>query len=84
MRAARFHPGEGVRIEDVDRPSVGPGDVLVDVAACGVCHSDLHVIDGDLPLVEPRVLGHEGAGTVAETGAGVDLATGTDVTVFGG
>ena len=54
------------------------------MAACGVCHSDLHVLDGDLPLVEPRVLGHEVAGTVAETGDGVDLAAGTDVAVFGG
>jgi len=84
MRAARFHPGDGLRIEDVPQPTVGPGDVLVEVAACGVCHSDLHVMDGDLPIVEPRVLGHEVAGTVVEIGAGVDLATGTDVAVFGG
>ena len=84
MRAARFHPGEGLRIEEVPRPEVGAGEVLVEVAACGVCHSDLHVLDGDLPLVEPRVLGHEVAGTVAETGTGVDLAAGTDVAVFGG
>ncbi|PSQ39989.1 alcohol dehydrogenase [Halobacteriales archaeon QS_9_68_42] len=84
MRAARFYPGEGLRVEDVSRPDVGTGEALVEVSACGVCHSDLHVMDGDLPLVEPRVLGHEVAGTVAETGAGVDLAAGTDVAVFGG
>ena len=84
MRAARFHPGEGLRIEEVPRPEVGAGEVFIEVAACGVCHSDLHVLDGDLPLVEPRVLGHEVAGTVAETGDGVDLAAGTDVAVFGG
>ena len=84
MRAARFHPDEGLRIEEVPRPEVGAGEVLVEVAACGVCHSDLHVLDGDLPLVEPRVLGHEVAGTVAETGDGVGLAAGTDVAVFGG
>ena len=84
MRAARFHPGEGLRIEEVPPPEVGAGEVLVEVIACGVCHSDLHVMDGDLPLVEPRVLGHEVAGTVVETGAGVDLAAGTDVAVFGG
>ncbi|WP_254838171.1 alcohol dehydrogenase catalytic domain-containing protein [Natronomonas marina] len=84
MRAARFHPGEGLRIEDVARPSVGPGEVLVEVAGCGVCHSDLHVMDGDIPLVEPRVLGHEVAGTVAETGEGVALDAGTEVAVFGG
>lgn len=84
MRAARFHPGDGLRIEDVPRPGVGPGEVLVEVAACGVCHSDLHLLDGDLPLTEPRTLGHEVAGTVAETGEGVDLAVGTDVAVYGG
>ncbi|QLD88593.1 alcohol dehydrogenase catalytic domain-containing protein [Natronomonas salina] len=84
MRAARFYPGEGLRIEDVPRPEVGPGEVLVEVAACGVCHSDLHVLDGDLPLTEPRTLGHEVAGTVAETGEGVGLDVGTDVAVFGG
>lgn len=84
MRAARFHPGEGLRIEDVPRPDIGPGEVLVEVAACGVCHSDLHVMDGDMPLVEPRTLGHEVAGTVAETGDGVAIDGGTDVAVFGG
>jgi len=84
MRAARFHPGAGLEVETVPRPEVGPGEVLVEVAACGVCHSDLHILDGDLPLVGPQTLGHEVAGTVAETGAGVDLAVGTDVAVFGG
>jgi hypothetical protein len=73
MRAARFHPGDGLRMEDVAQPTVGPGELLVEVAACGVCRSDLHVMDGDLPLVEPQVLGNEVAGTVAETGEGVDL-----------
>lgn len=84
MRAARFHPGEGLRIESVPRPEPGPGEVLVEVAACGVCHSDLHILDGDLPILEPRTLGHEVAGSVAATGAGVDLPVGTDVAVFGG
>ena len=73
MRAARFHPGDGLRMEDVAQPTIGPGELLVEVATCGVCHSDLHVMDGDLPLVEPQVLGNEVAGTVAETGEGVDL-----------
>lgn len=84
MRAARFHPGEGLRIEDVPRPEVGPGELLVEVAACGVCHSDIHLLDGDMPIPRPTTLGHEVAGTVVETGAGVDTDTGTDVAVFGG
>lgn len=84
MRAARFHPGDELQIEEVPRPEPGPGEVLVDVAACGVCHSDLHLLDGDLPIAGPRTLGHEVAGTVAETGDGVALEAGTDVAVFGG
>lgn len=84
MRAARFHPGDGLRIEDVPRPDVAPGEVLVEVAACGVCHSDLHIIEGDMPIPGPRTLGHEVAGTVVETGEGVAVDTGTDVAVFGG
>jgi propanol-preferring alcohol dehydrogenase len=84
MQAARFYPGDGLRIEEVPKPDVGPSEVLVEVSACGVCHSDLHVMDGDLPLVEPRTLGHEVAGTVAETGESVGLEVGTEVAVFGG
>jgi propanol-preferring alcohol dehydrogenase len=84
MRAARFHPGEGLRIETVDRPEPGPGEVVVEVAGCGLCHSDLHLMDGDLPLTGPTTLGHEVAGRAAETGHGVGLDVGTEVAVFGG
>jgi len=84
MRAARFHPGEGLRIEDVPRPEAGAGELLVEVAACGVCHSDLHLLDGDMPIPRPTTLGHEVAGTVVETGEGVTTDEGTDVAVFGG
>lgn len=84
MRAARFHPGEGLRIEDVPRPDPGPGELLVEVAACGVCHSDLHLLDGDLPIPRPMTLGHEVAGTVVETGANVGTEPGSEVAVFGG
>ena len=48
------------------------GEVLVRVAAAGVCHSDLHAITGDLPMPLPCVLGHEGAGVVEAVGAGVE------------
>jgi S-(hydroxymethyl)glutathione dehydrogenase/alcohol dehydrogenase len=47
------------------------GDVLVRIGASGVCHSDLHAINGDLPMPTPCVLGHEGAGTVEAVGSGV-------------
>lgn len=84
MRAARFYPGDGLRIEDVPRPDPGPGELLVEVAACGVCHSDLHLLDGDMPIPRPTTLGHEVAGTVVETGGGVRTDVGTDIAVFGG
>lgn len=84
MRAARFHPGEGLRIEALDRPEPGPGEVVVELAGCGLCHSDLHLMPGDLPLTDPTTLGHKVAGRVAETGYGVDVGVGTEVAVFGG
>jgi len=57
-------------LRDVARPEPGPGDVLVRVGACGVCRTDLHVVDGDLPEPAlPLILGHEIVGVVEEVGA---------------
>src|SRR5262245_44611919 len=59
-------------LEDVPRPEVGPSDILVRVAACGICGSDVHGYDGSSGRrVPPIVMGHEAAGTVAEVGTGV-------------
>src|SRR5262249_34639537 len=58
---------------EVDIPTPGPGEILVKVAATGVCHTDLHALDGDWP-VKPRppfIPGHEGVGYVAAVGSGV-------------
>jgi propanol-preferring alcohol dehydrogenase len=65
-----------LRIEDVDQPQPDAQEVLVEVEACGVCHSDLHVADGDWPQLvpitkRPLILGHEIAGRVVEKGASV-------------
>ena len=69
-----------VRVEEVELEGPGPGEVLVKVEAGGVCHSDLSVVDGARPRRMPMVLGHEGAGVVAETGPGVgDFAAGDHV-----
>lgn len=72
MRAAVFE-GEGrpVTVEEVDLEGPRPGEVVVRVAACGLCHSDLSAMDGSFPVPVPIVLGHEAAGTVEEVGAGV-------------
>jgi alcohol dehydrogenase, propanol-preferring len=64
-------------IEDVDRPKPGAQEVLIEVEACGVCHSDLHLAEGDwpqlIPIIKKRlILGHEIAGRVAEKGVAVD------------
>ncbi|MDQ4085857.1 MAG: alcohol dehydrogenase catalytic domain-containing protein [Actinomycetota bacterium] len=73
MRAVRFHgPDQGVSIEDVARPTAGADEVVIDVAAAGVCGTELHFLDGLLtPAKTPITLGHEVAGTVAEVGADV-------------
>ncbi len=72
--------GRPMRIERVLVGPVGPGDVLVKVAAASLCHTDLEVIEGQLALTLPAVLGHEVAGTVAAIGPGVGgLAPGDPV-----
>ncbi len=61
-----------LRLQDVPVPEPGPGQVLVRVRVCGVCRTDLHIVEGDLPLVKrPIIPGHETVGIVDRTGAGV-------------
>lgn len=62
----------GVAVEDVELPDLRPDFVRVDIAAAGVCHSDLSMIDGTFAPEFPLVLGHEAAGVVREVGAAVD------------
>src|SRR6187455_3230859 len=76
MNAAvvNFAPEKGsVEIREIEKPTIGPEDVLVEVAAVGVCGSDLHqwTADHSWPVNYPVVLGHEFAGVVREVGAGV-------------
>jgi propanol-preferring alcohol dehydrogenase len=74
MRAAVVHAfDKPLRIEEVPRPEPGPGEIVVKIAASGVCHTDLHAARGDWPVrpALPFVPGHEGVGHVAAIGAGV-------------
>jgi len=73
MRAERFHADtKTVALEDVPMPEPGPGEVLVKVAFCGICHSDLSLINGTFPAQRPVVTqGHEASGTIARLGPGV-------------
>jgi len=72
MRAMLLdQPGAPLREAAIARPVPGPGQVLLDVLACGVCRTDLHVADGELPDPKlPLVLGHEIVGRVAQLGEG--------------
>ncbi|MCB0939285.1 MAG: zinc-binding dehydrogenase [Mycobacterium sp.] len=73
MRAERFYADtKTVVLEDVPVPEPGPGEVLVKVAFCGICHSDLSLINGTFPPQRPVVIqGHEASGTIARLGPDV-------------
>ena len=58
-------PGRPLRLVERDAPEPGPGQLLLEVRACGVCRTDLHLLDGELDLPTPRVLGHQIVGVVA-------------------
>lgn len=69
MKVARYYSRQDVRVEDVPVPAIGPGEILVQVKACGLCGSDL--MEWYVAEKAPTVLGHEPAGVVAEVGEGV-------------
>ncbi len=75
-----FTVSKPMRIEQVSLTPPGPGEVLIQVAAAGLCHSDLSAIEGLRPRKLPTVVGHEGAGVVVELGSGVhDINVGDHV-----
>jgi propanol-preferring alcohol dehydrogenase len=66
-------PGKPLELRDLLTPIPGPGQLLVRVAACAVCRTDLHIVDGELPNPKlPLIPGHEIVGYVKQIGAGVD------------
>lgn len=74
MKAAVFYePNEPLKIEEVETPKIGPHEILVKIAACGVCNTDLHYIEHGVPTFKkpPIILGHEPSGIVEEAGAEV-------------
>ncbi|MGH2541735.1 MAG: alcohol dehydrogenase catalytic domain-containing protein, partial [Ardenticatenaceae bacterium] len=77
---APYADSQPLVIEEVELGGPGPGEVLVEIAGAGLCHSDLSVIDGSRPRIMPLVMGHEASGIVREVGAGVhDLVPGDHV-----
>lgn len=78
MQAAVFYgPNEPLRVEEWPEPELSAGEILVKVAACGLCHTDLHYIDHGVPTVKkpPMILGHEAAGIVAQVAPDVQKFT---------
>ena len=89
MRAARFYePGQALRIEAIPIPEPRGDEVLVRVRAAGVCHTDVHIRSGEIPLMPgielPLTLGHETAGEVAAVGPNVTgIREGDAVVIWG-
>jgi L-iditol 2-dehydrogenase len=70
MQAAVYRGESRVEVEEIPTPAIGPGEILVRVEACGICHTDLKKIEHNL-LAPPRIFGHETAGVVAAVGSQV-------------
>src|SRR4051812_48621002 len=70
MRALLLEgPGDSLHIVDIPEPAPGPMEILIRIRACGLCRTDLHIIDADLPKPRlPLILGHQVIGEVAEVG----------------
>ena len=69
MRAVRFNgPGTALELAEIPEPAAGPGECVIDVVACGICHSDLHAVAGDYPTTLPVTLGHEIVGRHPQLG----------------
>jgi len=82
MQAAVYTGDSKISVEAVPTPAIGPGELLVRVESCGICHTDLKKIEHNL-LAPPRIFGHETAGVVASVGAGVrNFEVGDRVIVF--
>jgi L-iditol 2-dehydrogenase len=82
MRAAVYTGDSRVSVEQVATPAIGPGELLIQVESCGICHTDLKKIEYNL-LAPPRIFGHETAGVVAAAGPGVrGFSAGDRVIVF--
>jgi S-(hydroxymethyl)glutathione dehydrogenase / alcohol dehydrogenase len=82
MAAVLWEQGAPLSVEEVELDGPRAGEVLVELRAAGVCHSDLHSARGEWPARTPLVLGHEGAGVVREVGEGVTRVREGDRVVF--
>jgi len=70
MRAAVYTGESTIRVQSIPVPEIGPGEILIQVRSCGICHTDLKKIEYNL-LPPPRIFGHETAGEIAAVGEDV-------------
>ena len=88
MKAARLHEiGKGLQVDEIPKPTPGYGEVVVGIEGAGLCHSDIYLVEGlmPVPFELPVTLGHENSGVVAEVGKGVsNVKEGDEVAVYGG
>jgi len=77
-----YSESQPFRIDEITLAGPGAGEVLVEIAGAGLCHSDLSVVDGSRPRIMPMVMGHEASGIVREVGAGVSEFAPGDHVVF--
>ena len=71
MRATVFHGVNDIRVEDVPKPSAGPGEVVMRVTTTTICGTDVHIVKGEYPVRDGLVIGHEPVGIIDEIGSGV-------------
>lgn len=75
MKGAVFYGKHDLRVEEYEKPKLGPKDILIQVKACGVCGTDVHIYEGDKGAAEvtpPTILGHEFSGVITEVGSAVE------------
>ena len=75
MKSAVFYGQHDLRVEQREMPAPGPGEVQIQVKACGICGTDVHIYEGDKGAAEvhpPTILGHEFSGVVTATGSDVE------------
>lgn len=71
MRAAVFHGVNDIRVEEVPRPTAGPGEAVIRVTLTTICGTDLHILRGEYPVKPGLIVGHEPVGVIAEIGEGL-------------
>src|SRR5688500_15968232 len=71
MKANVFHGVDDIRVEEVARPSAGPGEAVLRVTLTTICGTDLHILRGEYPVRPGLIIGHEPVGVIAELGVGI-------------